>query len=97
MTPDAMLAAARAGQSPDPALPGPLRALCAEAAGDWAAAHEIVQPDASREAAWVHAYLHRKEPDPGNAAYWYRRAGRPVSAAAFDAEWLEIAAGIQSP
>jgi hypothetical protein len=23
----------------------------------------------------MHAYLHRKEGDPWNAAYWYRRAG----------------------
>jgi MFS transporter, SET family, sugar efflux transporter len=25
----------------------------------------------------VHAYLHRKEGDPSNAAYWYQRAGKP--------------------
>ena len=29
-------------------------------------------------AAWVHAYLHRKEGDLSNAGYWYRRAGKPV-------------------
>jgi len=26
----------------------------------------------------VHAYLHRKEGDQGNAAYWYARAGKAV-------------------
>ena len=26
----------------------------------------------------MHAYLHRKEGDQGNAAYWYGRAGKPV-------------------
>jgi len=25
------------------------------------------------EGSWVHAYLHRKEGDQGNAAYWYGR------------------------
>ena len=27
----------------------------------------------------MHAYLHRKEGDETNAAYWYRQAGRPVA------------------
>jgi hypothetical protein len=26
---------------------------------------------------WIHAYLHRKEPDIWNAKYWYRRCGKP--------------------
>jgi hypothetical protein len=26
----------------------------------------------------VHAYLHRKEGDLGNAGYWYNRAGQPT-------------------
>lgn len=45
-------------------------------AGDWEAAHTIAQDDPSPEAAWLHAHLHRLEGDEGNAAYWYRRAGR---------------------
>jgi hypothetical protein len=28
-------------------------------------------------AAWIHAYLHRKEPDIWNSKYWYRRCDRP--------------------
>jgi hypothetical protein len=39
-------------------------------------------------------YLHRKEGDATNAAYWYRRAGQPVSRASLDAEWDQIAAGL---
>lgn len=39
----------------------------------------IVQDDPSPEAAWVHAHLHRVEGDLGNAAYWYRRAGKPTA------------------
>lgn len=45
-------------------------------AGDWDGAHERVARDPSPEAAWLHAHLHRVEGDEGNAAYWYRRAGR---------------------
>ena len=29
---------------------------------------------------WVHAHLHRVEGDLGNAAYWYRRAGKTMQA-----------------
>ena len=43
----------------------------------WQEAHNIVQDIDSPEAYWIHAYLHRVEGDDGNAAYWYRRAGRP--------------------
>jgi hypothetical protein len=39
----------------------------------------------------VHAYLHRKEGDLGNAAYWYRRAGRPLCRDKLDVEWAAIA------
>ncbi|MBI1784174.1 hypothetical protein HYR69_03440 [Candidatus Sumerlaeota bacterium] len=67
-----------------------LSALWHEARGDWDAAHIVVQDDESREAAWVHAYLHRKEGDLGNAAYWYSRAGRRVSSLPFEKEWEEI-------
>ena len=41
-------------------------------------------------AGWVHAYLHRKEGDPSNAAYWYRRAARDMSAVSVEAEWETI-------
>jgi hypothetical protein len=45
------------------------------------AAHAIVQDDPSAEASFLHAILHRREPDPANAAYWLRRVGRhPVYA-----------------
>ena len=54
-----------------------VQALDADASGQWDRAHELVQDDPSREAAWVHAYLHRREGDAGNARYWYARAGQP--------------------
>jgi hypothetical protein len=57
----------------------PLEALRLLAGGDWKGAHEAVQDDATKEAAWVHAHLHRVEGDASNAAYWYNRAGKPVA------------------
>jgi len=60
------------------------------AEGNWDAAHGIVQDDPSREAAWIHAHLHRVEGDLGNAAYWYRRAGRPVATESLEDERATI-------
>lgn len=47
--------------------------------GEWDAAHEIAQENASADGAWVHAWLHRIEGDLPNASYWYRRAHRPIA------------------
>ena len=76
---------------PPPALGAPLLALWYEAKGDWARAHQALQDDGSVAGAWVHAYLHRVEGDPGNAAYWYRRAGKPVPQQSLADEWNAIA------
>ncbi|MGY4333664.1 aspartyl-tRNA(Asn)/glutamyl-tRNA(Gln) amidotransferase subunit B [Bradyrhizobium sp. LB7.2] len=65
------------GAAPAPDLSAPLAGLWWAAKGDWDQAHKIVQDEGSREAAWVHAYLHRVEGDLGNAGYWYRQAGQP--------------------
>jgi hypothetical protein len=65
---------------------GPLKALALIAAGDWDGAHALVQDDASAEAAWVHAHLHRIEGDMDNARYWYRKAGRTPAAGDLAAE-----------
>ena len=64
-----------------------LRALWHERRGDWDRAHEIAQEIAGPDAAWVHAYLHRREGDQSNAAYWYRQAGHPVVRGDLDEEW----------
>jgi len=75
-----------------PSLPPLLVALWHDATGDWDAAHRVAQEIEDEAGAWVHAYLHRKEGDLGNAAYWYRRAGRAVATAALEEEWETIVA-----
>jgi hypothetical protein len=80
--------------SPPAALSPPLAALWWDAKGNWDKAHACVDSEDGADAAWAHAYLHRKEGDLGNAGYWYRRAGRPMSSASLDEEWAEIAAAL---
>jgi hypothetical protein len=80
--------------TPPGSMRGALLALWHDAKGDWDAAHRTAQDLESAEGAWVHAYLHRKEGDAGNAAYWYRRASRPVATCALEAEWTEIASSL---
>ncbi|WP_027553116.1 hypothetical protein [Bradyrhizobium sp. Cp5.3] len=80
------------GATPAPDLNAPLAGLWWAAKGDWDQAHRIVQDDNSRDAAWVHAYLHRVEGDLGNAGYWYRQAGQPTAKDSLEAEWERIAA-----
>jgi hypothetical protein len=46
-------------------------------AGDWEAAHVIVQADPSPLAAWMHGIVHLLEGDIANARYWYGQARRP--------------------
>jgi hypothetical protein len=71
-----------------------LEALWHDGRGDFDRAHELAQSDEGGPGDWVHAYLHRKEGDAGNAAYWYRRAGRPVCREPLDAEWEAIASAL---
>lgn len=80
------------GAAPAPELSAPLAGLWWAAKGDWDRAHKIVQDESSREAAWVHAYLHRVEGNLGNAGYWYRQAGQVAAKDSLEAEWERIAA-----
>ncbi|HET7695823.1 MAG TPA: hypothetical protein VFK57_08960 [Vicinamibacterales bacterium] len=68
-----------------------LLALWHDGRGDWDQAHDTAQHIEDPDGAWIHAYLHRKEGDAGNAAYWYRRAGKPIASGSLDAEWAAIA------
>ena len=67
-----------------------LAGLWWDAKGDRTRARESAQQDEGREGSGVHAYLHRKEGDQSNAAYWYSRAGKAVCRGPLDAEWQAI-------
>jgi hypothetical protein len=80
--------------NPPAGLAPPLAALWGAAKGDWDKAHCIVMKQDSRDAAWVHAYLHRVEGDLDNAGYWYRQAHRPAQSGSLPDEWDAIAAAL---
>jgi hypothetical protein len=86
--------ASLSGAAPAPGLDAPLAALWWAAKGSWDEAHKIVQDEQTADSAWVHAYLHRVEGDPGNAGYWYRRAHKPVATGSLDAEWEAIVSAL---
>src|SRR5579862_4480670 len=55
-------------------------------------AHTVAQDIGTAEGSFWHAIVHRREPDAGNAAYWFRQVGRhPIYPA------LARAAGRQGP
>ena len=67
-----------------------LQSLWYDAKEDWTKAHTIIQDIEDSIAAWIHAYLHRKEGDIGNADYWYRRAGKKRPLTTLKEEWDHI-------
>ena len=76
--------------TPPPGISPLLQALWHDARNNWEHAHEIAQDIHTQDGSWVHAYLHRKEGDHGNAAYWYRRAARPMPVMELDEEWEQM-------
>ncbi len=67
-----------------------LKALWYDAKGDWDKAHKLIQDIDDKNASWIHAYLHRKEGDNGNADYWYRFAGKQRPSLSLEDEWKTI-------
>lgn len=67
-----------------------LKALWYDAKGDWERSHSIIQDIEDKNASWIHAYLHRKEGDIGNADYWYARAGKKRPLYSLENEWEEL-------
>lgn len=67
-----------------------LLALYHDKQGDWESSHTIIQDVDTKDAALIHAYLHRKEGDLWNADYWYRRAGSKRRDISLDMEWEEL-------
>lgn len=77
-----------------------IRALDLAEAGEWDAAHRVVQHNESDPiACWIHAVLHKIEPDEGNARYWYRRTNGRDYADFTDAraELAAIRASLRAP
>lgn len=64
-----------------------LGALWYDAKGNWNKAHDLINDLTDRDAAHIHAYLHRKEGDAGNARYWYSRAGQSPCKSSLSDEW----------
>jgi len=81
-------------EEPPSGLGRALVALWHDGRGDWDGAHRVAQDITSPDGSWIHAYLHRKEGDPANAEYWYRRAGKPVARGSLEDEWAEIVAAL---
>jgi hypothetical protein len=79
-----------ANATPPVDLAAALVALWHDGRGDWDAAHNVAQEIDGPVGAWVHAYLHRKEGDVGNAGYWYARASKPAARGSLDDEWEAI-------
>ena len=75
---------------PHPDLSVYLESLWHDGKGDWEKSHTIIQDVEDKNAAWIHAYLHRKEGDTWNADYWYRRAGKTRPAFSLEKEWEEL-------
>ncbi len=76
--------------SPPTGINLPLQALWKDAKGDWDTAHRIAQTISDATGAWIHAYLHRREGDLSNAAYWYSCASKPRPNQSLQEEWESI-------
>lgn len=76
--------------SPQQDLSPYLKALWYDAKNNWAASHNIIQEIDDKNAAWVHAYLHRKEGDLFNADYWYTKAGKVRPQTTLQEEWQTL-------
>ena len=60
----------------NPEWPPALRAMWEDAKGNWNEAHAVAQEIEDKTGSWIHAYLHRKEGDLGNAGSARRPARR---------------------
>jgi len=83
-------AACKSGNTPT-GISVELLALWYDSKGNWNRAHELVQETGGYTADWIHAYLHRKEGDNSNAAYWYRRVKKIMPQKSLEEEWNELA------
>jgi hypothetical protein len=82
--------------SPPQGISALLEAMWYDGKGDWEASHNIAQHITTKDGSWIHAYLHRKEGDNGNAGYWYARAGRKFPSIGVEEEWEVICSELLS-
>jgi hypothetical protein len=75
---------------PPAAMSLALQALWWDAKGEWDRSHECAQQREDAAGNRVHAYLHRKEGDQGNAGYWYRRCRIAPFTGSLEQEWQEL-------
>jgi hypothetical protein len=67
-----------------------LKALWFDGKDDWESSHNVAQDINDKNGSWIHAYLHRKEGDLSNAAYWYARAAKPEPKVSLQEEWESL-------
>jgi len=84
-------------EQPPNGLTAPLKSLWYDGKGDWHLAHAQVDHLNDQESAWVHAYLHRKEGDIGNADYWYRKAQQTRPNLSLEKEWEALVLHFLNP
>ena len=75
---------------PDAGLSVQLKSLWYDGKGNWHQAHAQVDHLNDQASAWVHAYLHRKEGDTGNADYWYHKARKSRPDVPLTEEWEQL-------
>ena len=76
--------------APLPKFSPELLALWYDSKDDWKSAHDQVDHLSGKNAARIHAYLHRKEGDLWNAEYWYSKAGEKRPNLSLEEEWEEL-------
>jgi len=98
MTAEELSRSAATDPSPPSGLSIEAQSLWHARAGNWDTAHDLCQEVPGKAGAWIHAWLHRKEGDNGNAGYWYSRAGRemPEKGVTLEKEWEGIASELLS-
>ena len=77
---------------PPPGISIYLESLWEDGRGNWDRSHNLIQDMSDKNAAWIHAYLHRKEGDIWNADYWYSKAGKKRPAVSLEEEWENLVA-----
>ena len=66
------------------------KALWFAGKGAWEKAHDLIQDVDDKQAAQIHAFLHRQEGDISNAQYWYAKAGTQMPELSLEEEWESL-------